>query len=265
MRGTAIDYCKLDLTRLAQLAQAGEDRKEIELRKQIRAAYEGVCSIDSDDLEEFEPNDWDSDDLEFILAAPSDFNWLAFAQRAEYLRTRQGRPLKGRQSSADVSWQNVQNSRRRNSPRIAVRVKKAEEKRVIAEKRVGSAAERDPRRELGEESKGDGSEGLGEEPGSTEEAEGSGAGEEERGQAEEARAAKEAAVREKNEKKKRARQLSRAKANLAKPGSTSGDLPVTREEAKTRQKEEEKKKAWKEREERREEKEMREEEDSGGG
>ena len=66
MQGTAIDYCKLDRTRLAQLEQAGEDRRDVELRKQIRAAYEGVATIDSDDLEDFEPDNWNAEDLAFI-------------------------------------------------------------------------------------------------------------------------------------------------------------------------------------------------------
>ena len=137
----AIDYCALDRTRLAVLEEAGEDRQERATRSQIQAAYEGVASIDSDDLDEFDPDDWEPEDLAFILAPSSDFNRLEFPQRAEYLRVRLGRPLKrGEDRGAKFSWQNVLPAGRSRSRKPAARAPTRQEERLIEEEKREWAA-----------------------------------------------------------------------------------------------------------------------------
>ena len=98
------DFCQIDKERLdaARRKEAeGDGHRPLawELRGQIGAAYAGILELDSDDLDEVDVDndDWDAEELEFILADPSDFNRLAHRQRAEYVRVLTGRPRKRRE------------------------------------------------------------------------------------------------------------------------------------------------------------------------
>ena len=203
--GLAIDYCRLDLTRLALLLEAGENHREAALRKQIQGAYEGVMTISKRHLDAFEPDEWDAEDVAFILSPTSDFNRMGHLHRAEYLRAQYKRAPK-KVNSADLDWRHVESGNRRN--------KKLAKERATEEKRGWVDAVVGPSREPEEEESG----------GAVEEVEATEAEEEVREPAARRRTLAEA---QRDEKKKRAKQVARAKAARAQYGNSSGDPETT--------------------------------------
>ena len=101
-----VNYCGPDRTRFELLA--GDRQAARALRDQIAAAYEGVASIDLEDLDDFDYEDWNEEELAFILGQPSDINRLGHRHRAEYLRVRLKRPLSRREGrGAELSFSNI--------------------------------------------------------------------------------------------------------------------------------------------------------------
>jgi hypothetical protein len=111
------DFCRQDRTRLQHLA--GDRIAVRALRDQIAAAYAGVASIDSDELEEFDDEEWDEEELAFIFGSSSNFNRLEPRQRAEYLRMQLQRPLRRREGrGAELLFSNILPAGRRRKHQL---------------------------------------------------------------------------------------------------------------------------------------------------
>lgn len=136
-----VNYCGPDRTRFELLA--GDRQATRALRDQIAAAYEGVASIDLEDLDDFDHEDWNEEELAFILGQPSDINRLEHRHRAEYLRARLKRPLSRREGrGAELSFRNILPTGRRKTRRPQVRGEEKEQVvKSIPQPRAGEAEE----------------------------------------------------------------------------------------------------------------------------